>query len=333
MVAPDQRVRVVPIDDSNRNTTPDIRLGWHSLEHDEDGSVSTENEHPMDAWVREANERRQSTYGDRFGPCPLTMAAWTALCIRAQQAGAALPPDAAYDESRHAAKGIFTPFFESQILFLEDTLSVWERIKYYIKGLKAGLIGEDQYKTTYHKMRGNIGEVNSKLASLRQRPRYVAEPQQMSLHNHDVADLLLYLFKTIMHSEDLLRMSGAPMATFRKNISGKLSKVAMVWQDTWPRGNYGRAVNTEKLAAIAAIVEQARSLADTAEKGIDANDASKFRVFLVLLNLITFLGTWFYVYVVPEENLLSVQACAGTCDMLLEQSRQHWSLAANTTLG
>ena len=296
-------------------------------EHGEDGSISTESEHLMDKGFRQSNDERQRRYGDRFGECPLSMATWTAMGIRAQQAAADLPRDANFFDNTNAATGIIEPFFERQNLFLEDTLSVWERIKYSVKGLTAGLIGEDEYKRDYLDMRGNIGEVNAKLASLRQ--KYLAEPEQMLLHNTDVAEMLFYLFMTIMWAGDLLRMSGAPMATFRKNIDSKLSLIAIEWQDTWQEGNYGQAVNSEKLADIANIVEQARSLADTAEKGTDKNDASKFRVFLVLLNLITFVGAWFYGYVVPEMTTCSVEAC----DTLLEQSRQHWSLAANTTLG
>lgn len=110
--------------------------------------------------------------------------------------------------------------------------------------------------------------------------------------------------------EDLLRMSGAPMAAFSKNLSEQLVQVA-----ARPPNTPDRAVNLSSthlmLANIAAIIAQAESLVGTVEKGIDANDASKFRIFLVLLNLITFLGTYFYRYVVPEETACTctVQAC------------------------
>ena len=330
----------MPIDGSKSNTTPDVSIALPSNEHAEDGSVSTpcpnyaqnvrtltsENEHAIDRWIREENDKRQKTYGDRFGQCSVTMVTWDEMCNRAHQAGAALPPDAAYKERMDAVKDTFTQFFESQNLFLEDTRSVWERIKYYMKGLTSGLIGEDEYKQDYLGLRGYIGNVHANVASLRQ--RYVAQPEQLHLHDRNIAGLLLWLFATIMWSEDLLRMSGAPMATYRVNISHQLSKVAMEWQDTWLFGDYGKAVNAEKLAAIANIVEQTRSLVDTVEKGIDANDASKFRIFLVLINLFSVLGAWFYGYVVPEMTTCSVEAC----DTLLEQS-QHWSLAANTTIG
>ena len=102
-----------------------------------------------------------------------------------------------------------------------------------------------------------------------------------------------------------------------------------------------RAVNLSStylmLVDIADIIAQAESLVGTAEKGIDANDASKFRIFLVLLNLITFLGTHFYRCVVPEETFCtfsSVPCTVQACDTLLEQSQLHWPLAAhaNTTL-
>lgn len=52
-------------------------------------------------------------------------------------------------------------------------------------------------------------------------------------------------------------------------------------------------------------------------QAIEANDASKFRLFLVFLNLVTAAGTWFYAIIfLPEETVCTVQAC----DTLLEQS-------------
>ena len=55
-------------------------------------------------------------------------------------------------------------------------------------------------------------------------------------------------------------------------------------------------------------------------QAIEAHAAAKFRIGLILLNLCTFIGTYFYRYAVSEET---------ACDILLEQ---HLAANANCTL-
>ena len=126
----------------------------------------------LDAWLGFASRERQRLFGKRFDEFTLTWQAWTSMCNGAlaeveksvavaatAEGGSCRQLEAADDRlfweaKADACRPFIVQFLASEKLFLVDPLTVWERIKYYAKGLTGGLLSEDTYKVQHLDLQG-----------------------------------------------------------------------------------------------------------------------------------------------------------------------------------
>lgn len=268
---------------------------------------------PVDEWLVAIQDTKKENFGK---PSTLTKKGFAEMCNAAQKASSSKMEGAelGFCDRLDAAEDIILEFLYDAF---EAKPSWWARLKYKAKGFAAGAIWDDEYKDDYLSFRGNIGMVKSDLARLKVRVsgRKLAAGQ-IYLNDKDVMDTVLMLLVTVANDEDLLRMSAAPIDAFILNVAPFLAEVATEYPDTWEHGDFGGEINAKKLSQIFAVLALIETQAETVKLAIEANDASTFKVLLILLNIVTFIGSWFYGYVIPEETVCTVEAC----DTLLEQS-------------